>query len=446
MVGANGAVVVTLDLQPSIANAREDFPILRTMVNGKPLVYLDNAATSQKPQPVLDALNRYWTETNANIHRGVHYLSQKATREYDGARENIRLLLNAPSTREVILTKGCTEAINLVAQSWGRTNLREGDEILLSTMEHHANIVPWQMVAQQTGAVIKAIPITDSGEIDLDAYRLLLKSGRVRLVGVVHVSNALGTINPVKEMVRLAHEVGALALIDGAQGGPHLLVDVQDIAADFYTLSCHKIYAPTGVGVLFGKAELLEAMPPYQGGGDMIRTVSFEGTTYADLPAKFEPGTPNIAGVIGLGAAIEYLKCLGVKQWTTWSGIDRLSSMPCDRDLLGSAFEAIQEQEAVLTGRATQLLSEIPGLRLIGSAEEKAGIVSFTMDTAHPHDIGTILDSEGIAIRAGHHCCMPLMKRFGLAATARASFAFYNTEQEVDALVAGVRKVKEVLG
>ena len=386
MVGANGAVVVTLDLQPSIANAREDFPILRTMVNGKPLVYLDNAATSQKPQPVLDALNRYWTETNANIHRGVHYLSQKATREYDGARENIRLLLNAPSTREVILTKGCTEAINLVAQSWGRTNLREGDEILLSTMEHHANIVPWQMVAQQTGAVIKAIPITDSGEIDLDAYRLLLKSGRVRLVGVVHVSNALGTINPVKEMVRLAHEVGALALIDGAQGGPHLLVDVQDIAADFYTLSCHKIYAPTGVGVLFGKAELLEAMPPYQGGGDMIRTVSFEGTTYADLPAKFEPGTPNIAGVIGLGAAIEYLKCLGVKQWTTWSGIDRLSSMPCDRDLLGSAFEAIQEQEAVLTGRATQLLSEIPGLRLVGSAEEKAGIVSFTMDTAHPRN------------------------------------------------------------
>ncbi len=430
------------DLQPRVLSARNDFPILRTSVNGKPLVYLDNAATSQKPQPVLDALNRYWEETNANIHRGVHFLSQKATSEFDEARESIRLLLNASSAKEVILTKGCTEGINLVAQSWGRTNLQPGDEILLSTLEHHSNIVPWQMVAEQTGAEIKVIPITDSGELELGAYQAMLGSGRVRLVGVVHVSNALGTINPIKHMIKLAHEVGAVVLVDGAQAGPHLLIDVQDLDADFYTLSCHKIYAPTGVGVLYGKAKLLEAMPPYQGGGDMIRTVSFEKTTYADLPAKFEPGTPNIAGVIGLGAAIHYLQRLGLEYLER----SEASTSELRRSALAAAFHAIQAQESALTVRASQLLSQIPGLRLIGTAKDKAGIVSFIMDDAHPHDIGTILDSDGIAVRAGHHCCMPLMKRLGLAATARASFAFYNSEEDVDALVAGIQRVKEVLG
>jgi cysteine desulfurase/selenocysteine lyase len=424
---------VTIDLQPArLSRARGDFPILGTLANGKPLVYLDNAATSQKPRQVIEKLNEYWTETNANIHRGVHYLSQKATREFDDARESIRVLLNAGSAREVILTKGCTEGINLVAQSWGRTNLREGDEILLSNMEHHSNIVPWQLVAEQTGAVIRVIPVTETGEIDLEGYASLLRSGRVKMVGVVHVSNSLGTINPVKQIARLAHEVGALTLVDGAQAGPHVLIDVQDIDADFFTLSCHKIYAPTGVGVLYGKAHLLEAMPPYQGGGDMIRTVSFEGSTYADIPSKFESGTPNIAGVVGLGAAIEYLEELGGP------------SPASRRDSLAAAFYLVQSQERALTRRASQALSEIAGVKLIGTAPEKAGIVSFTMSNAHPHDIGTILDSEGIAIRAGHHCCMPLMRRYGLAATARASFAFYNSEEEVDKLVAGVRKVSEL--
>jgi cysteine desulfurase/selenocysteine lyase len=418
-----------------LRSARDDFPILRTQVHGRPLIYLDNAATSQKPQQVIDALNAYWTETNANIHRGVHTLSQKATQQYDAAREHVRLLLNAPSTREIIFTKGCTESINLVAQSWGRSSLNVGDEVLVSQMEHHSNIVPWQLVAAERGAVIKPIPITDAGEIDLDAYRDLLRSGRVKMVAVVHVSNSLGTVNPVREMVAMAHEAGALALIDGAQAGPHILTDVQAIDADFYTLSCHKIYAPTGVGVLFAKSELLEAMPPYQGGGDMIRTVSFEGSTWADLPAKFEPGTPNIAGVIGLGAAISYLASLGTGNA---DGVNLRAG-------LREAFEAIHAQEVALATRASELLQEIPGVRLVGTAKEKAGIVSFTMSDAHPHDIGTILDSEGIAIRTGHHCCMPLMKRLGLAATARASFAFYNTEDEAVALAQGVRKVKELL-
>jgi cysteine desulfurase/selenocysteine lyase len=408
----------------SIVTQRSEFPILDITVNGRPLVYLDNAATSQKPRAVLEALDHYWTGTNANIHRGVHCLSQKATAEYDRARENIRVLLNAPSCRQIILTKGCTEGINLVAQAWGRTNLQPGDHILISTMEHHSNIVPWQMIAGETGALVRPIPITDAGEIDLEAYGELLKLGPVKMVGIVHVSNSLGTINPVKQMIQMAHAEGALVLVDGAQAGPHLRIDVQDLDADFYTLSCHKIYAPTGVGVLFGRESLLEEMPPYQGGGDMIRTVSFEGTTYADLPAKFEPGTPNIAGVIGLGAAIDYLAGLGTS--------------------LDDAFERIQQQERSLLEHATGLLSDVPGVTIYGTAGEKAGIVSFTLDNAHPHDIGTILDNDGIAIRAGHHCCMPLMKRLGVPATARASFAFYNTLEEAEKLALSVRKVQEM--
>lgn len=420
----NPSALVQPTIDPSV---RDDFPILATVAHGHPLAYLDNAATSQKPRAVLDALDRYWTTQNANVHRGVHYLSQLATTEYEAAREKIRLLLNAASTKEVILTKGCTEGINLVASC---LRFSEGDTILVSTMEHHSNIVPWQLAAERSGARVVPIPITDAGEIDLDAYARLLREHRVKMVGVVHVSNSLGTINPVREIVRMAHEAGALALVDGAQAGPHTLIDVQDIDADFYTLSCHKIYAPTGVGVLYGKQALLEAMPPYHGGGDMIRTVSFEGTTYAGLPAKFEAGTPNVAGVIGLGAAIDYVAGLG------GSG----------REGLKAAFDAIHAQEVALAARATSQLEEIPGLRITGTAEEKAGIVSFVMDGAHPHDIGTILDQDGIAIRAGHHCCMPLMRRLGVPATARASFAFYNTMEEVDRLVDAVRKVREMFG
>jgi len=424
-----------------LARVRADFPILSTTVQGRPLVYLDNAATSQKPRPVLDVLDRYWTEQNANVHRGVHHLSQLATREFDAARVKIQTLLNAAESAEIILTKGCTEGINLVATCLGANGtIGAGDTILISTMEHHSNIVPWQMLADRVGAQVVPIPISDAGEIDMEAYASLLREHRVKMLGIVHVSNSLGTINPVKEMVRMAHDAGALALVDGAQAGPHAFIDVQDIDADFYTLSCHKIYAPTGVGVLYGKRALLESMPPYHGGGDMIRTVSFEKTTYAPIPAKFEAGTPNIAGVIGLGAAIDYLSALGRTAFGVGAdGSDR-------RAALAAAFSAIHAHEIALTRYATDQLSEIPGFRLTGAAKEKAGIVAFTLNNAHPHDIGTILDQEGIGIRAGHHCCMPLMKRLGLPATARASFAFYNTFEEVDALVAGVRKVKELMG
>ena len=421
-----------------VARIRRDFPILETRANGRPLVYLDNAATSQKPRAVLDVLHRYWTEQNANVHRGVHYLSQIATREFDEAREKIRILLNASSPKEVILTKGCTEGINLVATCLtanpGTPTIKSGDTILLTTMEHHSNIVPWQLAAERVGARVVPIPITDEGEVDLDAYSSLLREHRVALVGMVHVSNSLGTINPVKEMVRMAHDAGALALVDGAQAGPHALIDVQDIDADFYTLSCHKIYAPTGVGVLYGKQALLEAMPPYHGGGDMIRTVSFEKTTYADLPAKFEAGTPNIAGVIGLGAAIGYLSGLG--------GSPRGGA--ADRTALESAFDLIHSREVELTRYATAQLEEIPGFRLIGRAKRKAGIVAFTLEGVHPHDIGTILDQEGIAIRTGNHCAQPLMRRFNVPATARASFSFYNTKEEIDVLAAAIEKVKKV--
>ena len=409
---------------------RAEFPILSTEVRGKSLLYLDNAATAQKPIRVIDKLEEYWCAENANIHRGVHYLSQIATEEFDRARERVRQLLNAAETAEVIFTKGCTEGINLVASGMvfadnTELRLREDDAILVSTMEHHSNIVPWQLAAQRTGARVYPIPITDDGEIDQEAYLNLLKSVRPKLVAVKHVCNALGIINPIRWMIQQAHAYGAFVVVDGAQAGPHIRIDVQELDADFYTLSCHKIYAPTGVGVLYGKRRLLEGLPPYQGGGDMIRTVAFEGTTYADIPAKFEAGTPNIAGVIGLGAAIEWIGDFG------------------DQDLTAS-FAAIHEHESNLARRAEARLTEIPGLKIIGGAAEKTGIVSFTMSSAHPHDIGTILDSDGIAIRAGHHCCMPLMKRLGIPATARASFALYNTEEEVDRLVSGVRKVQEM--
>lgn len=426
---------------------RDEFPILGTEVRGKPLVYLDNGATSQKPKAVLDALDAYWTSQNANIHRGVHYLSQIATAEFDRARESVQRLLNAAESAEVIFTKGCTEAINLVASGLTHAQaedlrLREGDTILVSTMEHHSNIVPWQLAAERTGARVLPIPVTDEGQIELDGYLDLLKSSRPKLVAIKHVCNALGTINPLKWMIQQAHAYGALVLVDGAQAGPHIRIDVQDLSADFYTLSCHKIYAPTGVGVLYGRRELLEALPPYHGGGDMIRTVSFEGTTYADIPAKFEAGTPNIAGVIGLGKAVEWIEDLGESEIV--NGKSKGDPPLTTYDSLFTAFSAIHAHEATLARMAEERLKEIPGVRIIGDTREKAGIVSFTMENAHPHDIGTILDMDGIAIRAGHHCCMPLMKRLGVAATARASFALYNTVEEVERLVAGVRKVREM--
>ncbi len=388
---------------------RGDFPILQTAVNGQPIAYLDSAATSQKPQQVLDRVDQYWREENANVHRGVHILSQRATKAYEGSREKVRQFLGAESLKEIIFTKGCTEAINLVAAV---LPLTKDDVVLISTMEHHSNIVPWQM----TGAKIKPIPVTDEGEIDLGAYTQLLKGNPVKVVAIVHISNSLGTINPIKEMTRMAHDAGALVLVDGAQAGPHLEIDVQNLDADFYTLSCHKIYAPTGVGVLYGKEKLLNELPPYQGGGDMIRTVAIESSTYADLPAKYEAGTPNIGGVVGLGAAIDYLASQDRKQ--------------------------LQNYEDELTKHATEELLKIEGVSIKGNVANKASVISFLMADAHPHDIGTILDGEGVGIRTGHHCCMPLMTRFKIPATARASFAFYNTHAEVERLIEGVKKVK----
>ena len=412
----------TIPLPSLNETVRQDFPILNELVRGNPLTYLDNAATAQKPTTVIEAVDRYYRESNANIHRGVHFLSQKATAQYDQAREKVRKLLNAGESAEVIFTKGCTEGINLVA---ARIKLEPGDEIVVSTMEPHSNIVPWHLAAERTGAKVIPIPVTDSGEIDLDSYEQYLMRGKPKAVAIVHISNSMGTVNPVKWMVAQAHAYGAVVLVDGAQAGPHVRIDVQDLDADFYTLSCHKIYAPTGVGVLYGKRAHLEALPPYQGGGDMIRTVSFDGSTYAELPGKFEAGTPNIAGVIGLGAAIDYLESLGGGS-------------------LEDAFAAIQRRGVELSQHAEKLLREIPGLRVIGTARDKTGIVSFVLEGAHPHDIGTILDSDGIAIRAGHHCCMPLMKRFNVPATARASFAFYNTIEEAERLAVSVRKVAEM--
>ncbi|MGD8726019.1 MAG: cysteine desulfurase [Gemmatimonadales bacterium] len=400
-----------------VARVRADFPVLASRANGKPLVYLDNAATTQKPRKVIDALTKFYSEDNANIHRGVHHLSQKATLAYEGARGKLQRFLNAADPHEVVFVRGTTEAINLVAHTFGRTNLTTGDEILVSTMEHHANIVPWQIVCEATGAKLRVIPMTDSGELEMDAFRRML-TDRTKLVGVVHISNALGTINPVKEIAAIAHDAGVPILIDGAQAAPHGPIDVQEIDADFYALSGHKMFGPTGIGVLYGKAALLDSLPPYEGGGEMIRSVTFEKTTYAPLPAKFEAGTPHIAGAIGLGAAVDYIRSL--------------------------SWEWIQSHEQALLEHATKELQAIPGVRIVGAAERKAGVLSFVMEGVHAHDIGTILDMEGIAIRTGHHCTQPLMKRLGLPATARASLAFYNTQEEVEGLIQGIRRVSEV--
>jgi cysteine desulfurase/selenocysteine lyase len=398
---------------------RDDFPILAQKVHGKALVYLDNGATSQKPQAVIDTLTRYYRAENSNIHRGVHYLSERATAAYEAAREKIRNFINGARTEEIVFVRGTTEAINLVAQSYGRTFLGSGDEIIISAMEHHSNIVPWQMLCQQVGARLRVIPISHDGELVLEEYRALLND-RTRLVSITHVSNALGTIVPVKEIIRLAHERGIPVLVDGAQAVPHIRLDVQDLGCDFYAFSGHKLYGPTGIGVLYGRAELLDRMPPYQGGGDMISLVTFEKTHYNVLPYKFEAGTPHIAGVIGLGAAIDYL--------------DRLD------------WRRLAEHEHDLLSYASKQLEKISGLRIIGTAREKAGVLSFVLEQIHAHDVGTILDQEGVAVRAGHHCAMPVMQRFGVPATTRASFAFYNTREEIDILAAALHKVKKVFG
>jgi cysteine desulfurase / selenocysteine lyase len=403
----------------SVAGCRHHFPVLRQWVNGKPLVYLDNAATSQKPQVVIDAMIRYYEAENSNIHRGVHYLSERATAAYEKVREKVAGFLNAPSAKEIIFVRGTTEGINLVAHSYSRIAISQGDEVVISAIEHHSNIVPWQIICEERGAVLRVIPMDERGDLLLDEYAKLL-TARTTIVAVTHVSNALGTVNPVKEMIRLAHAKGIPVLVDGAQAVPHMKVDVQDLDADFYAFSAHKMFGPTGVGVLYGKAKYLNAMPPYQGGGDMIKSVSFEKTTYADLPYKFEAGTPNIGGGIGLGAAIDYLHQLDMS--------------------------ALQSYEHGLLTYATEKVGEIPGVRLIGTAREKAGVLSFVVDGVHPHDIGTILDAEGIAIRTGHHCAQPVMTRYNVPATARASFAFYNTKEEIDALVKGIYRVKEILG
>ena len=402
-----------------VGRVRADFPILATTVHGHPLVYLDSAASSQRPWPVLRAVEQYETRSHANVHRGVHSLSQAATSAFEGARERARRFMNASSVREVIFVRGTTEAINLVAQSYGRPRFRPGDEILITALEHHANIVPWQMLCEQTGATLKVAPINRRGELEFDEYLKLL-SPRTRLVGVAHVSNALGTVLPVKRVIEAAHAHGAVVLVDGAQGVPHLRVDVRDLGADFYTFSGHKLYGPTGIGVLYGREALLEAMPPWQGGGDMILTVSFEKTTYNELPYRLEAGTPNISGAVGLAAAMDYVEGLGI--------------------------EAIAAHEDQLLQRATEQLTRIPGIQIIGTAAHKASVLSFTMKGVHPHDLGTILDSQGIAVRTGHHCAMPVMTFFGLPATARASFGCYNTEGDIEALAQGLDKVREVFG
>ncbi|MBI2083366.1 MAG: cysteine desulfurase [Deltaproteobacteria bacterium] len=396
-----------------------DFPILHQKVRGKPLVYLDSAATSQKPKAVLEAMERYYRQDNANIHRGIHTLSERATQEYEKTRTKVQHFLNARESREIIFVRGTTEAINLVAQTFGRQQVHAGDEVLISHMEHHSNIVPWQILCEEVGAHLKIIPITDAGELRMDDYEKLL-GPRTKLVSIAHVSNALGTINPVKEIVRLAHKKEIPVLIDGAQAAPHMKVDVQDLDCDFYTFSGHKLYGPTGVGVLYGKAQLLESMPPYQGGGDMISAVTFEKTTYNVIPYKFEAGTPHIAGVIGLGTAIDYLETVGL--------------------------QTIETYEKSLLKYATEALLSVPTVKIIGTAREKAAVISFIMDDIHPHDIGTILDQEGIAIRTGHHCAMPLMDRFQVPATARISFALYNKKEDIDALIKGLKKVVEVFG
>jgi len=400
-----------------VEKVRRDFPILRQKVHGKPLVYLDNAATAQKPQAVIDALSRYYSEINSNIHRGIHTLSEEATRAYEEARVKVKNFVNAAEEREIVFVRGTTEAINLVAQSYGRAFVKPGDEIILSAMEHHSNIVPWQILGEQMGARLRVLPINDEGELLIDELEGML-TGKTKLIAVAHVSNALCSVNPIRRVVQIAHRRGVPVLVDGAQGVPHMKVDVRSLDCDFYAFSAHKMYGPTGVGILYGKSHWLEKMPPYQGGGSMIRLVTFEKTHYNILPYKFEAGTPDIAGGIGLGAAIDYL-----------NGID---------------FDGAAAYEQELLAYGTEALSAIPGLRLVGTAKDKASVLSFVLEGVHPHDIGTILDREGVAIRAGHHCAMPLMQRFGVPATARASLAFYNTREELDALGRAIRKVKEV--
>ena len=401
----------------NVNKIRNDFPILKQQVNGCPLVYLDNGATSQKPQSVIDAIVNYYSTTNSNVHRGVHTMSQQATDGYEGARAKVRQFINASDDREIIFTRNTTEGINLVAHSYGRQNIGPGDDIIVSNMEHHSNIVPWQMLCEEKGANLRVVPIDDAGELLMDEYEKMLSS-RTKLVSITHVSNALGTILPAAQIARMAHAHRAPILFDGAQAVPHMPVDVQELDCDFYVFSGHKLFGPTGIGILYGKAEYLEAMPPFLGGGEMIKSVTFEKTIYNDLPYKFEGGTPDIAGAIGLGAAIDYVNDLG--------------------------FDQITAHEDELLRYGTDALSTIEGLKIIGTAEHKAGILSFVMDLAHPHDIGTILDEQGIAVRTGHHCAQPVMQRFQIPATARASLAFYNTKEDIDALVKGIDRVIEV--
>ncbi len=398
---------------------REDFPILKQKVYGKPLVYVDNAATSQKPKMVIDAMVRFYTEDCSNVHRGVHLLSARATKAYEDARVKVQRFLNAAEAREIVFVRGTTEAINLVVSTYGRKHVGAGDEVVISAMEHHSNIVPWQILCEEKGARLRVAPINDRGEIVFEEFEKLLNP-RTKFVSVAHVSNVLGTINPVRQIIAVAHRSNVPVLIDGAQAAPHLKVDLRELDCDFYTLSGHKVFGPTGIGALYGKARLLEAMPPYQGGGDMISSVSFEKTVYNTIPYKFEAGTPNIAATIGLGAALDYVNRIGL--------------------------ENIGAYEHELLTYATQTISQMPGVRLIGMAKEKASVVSFVLKGVHAHDVGTVLDQEGIAVRTGHHCAQPLMERFGVPATVRASLAFYNTKQEIDALAAGIERVKALFG
>jgi cysteine desulfurase/selenocysteine lyase len=400
-------------------DVKRDFPILHQEVRGKPLVYLDSAATTQKPRAVIDALVHYYTHDNANVHRGVHALSERSTKAYEGAREKVRRFLNAKETKELIFVRGCTEAINLVAQTFGRSRVGPGDEVLITGMEHHSNIVPWQMLCQHVGASLKVLPVDEHGELRLELLEELL-TPRTRLFAVTHVSNALGSVNPIRELVRRAHARGVPVLVDGAQAVQHFRVDVQELDCDFYVMSGHKVFGPTGIGVLYGKASVLETMPPWQGGGDMILTVTMEKTVYNRLPYRFEAGTPDIAGAVGLAAALDYLEGVGM--------------------------EAITAHDQELLAYGTRALEGVPGLRLLGKAKERSGVLSFVMEDVHAHDVGTILDREGLAVRAGHHCAQPLLSCFGVAATVRASLALYNTREDVDALVRGLHKVREVFG
>jgi len=402
-----------------VAAIRAEFPALQQQVHGKPLVYLDNAATTQKPRQVIDAIRRYYEEDNANVHRGVHALSERATAAYEGAREIVRAFVNAKAVSEIIFTRNATESINLVARAWGDANVRAGDEVLITGMEHHSNIVPWQLLCERVGATLKVVPIDDRGDLVMDEFERLL-TPKTKMVAVVHLSNALGTVNPVADIVARAKAAGATVLIDGSQAAYHMAVDVRALGADFYAFTGHKVYGPTGIGVLWGREAVLDAMPPFLGGGDMIRTVTFAGSTWNDLPYKFEAGTPNIEGAVGLGAAIDYIRSIG--------------------------FDRIGPHETALLERATAAVEALPGVRVVGTARRKASVLSFVMDGIHPHDIGTVVDREGVAIRTGHHCAQPIMDRYGIPATARASFAMYNNFDDIDALVAALGRVRALLG